>query len=66
MKRSFRHLAFKSTLDRRLLSTDVLLSQLFALPRHFNDFSVKVLCLYLIKLVHWHPTFNNLKETFQT
>ena len=45
MKRSFSHLAFKSILDCRLLSADVLLSQLFALTRHQKDFFVKMRCL---------------------
>ena len=45
MERSFGLLAFKSIVDCHLLSTDVLLLQLFVLTHHFDDFSVKNFCL---------------------
>ena len=60
MERSFGLLAFKSIVDCHLLSTDVLLLQLFVLTPHFNDFSIIVLCLW------WKCTLNYVKEAIQT
>ena len=60
MERSFGLLAFKSIVDCHFLSTDVLLLQLFVLTHHFDDFSVRIFCLY------WKCTFNYLKEAIQT
>ena len=51
MERSFGLLAFKSIVDCHLLSTDVLLLQLFVLTHHFNDFSIKM--LFFIVEVHF-------------